>query len=408
MLAELQNDARSVLSVPMSLNGVLDSIPDQNDRARFKSFYDIAIRTQEMLAQMEVPSAETEAEHQKNDLWNKLRSQLGATIDEITAFFKVVDELFPAREVSQDDFDVGLEFAFSEPQDEVITTTEVPHTPVNPVSDVIAALRVIEHSLKHEVKNISELLSHDEISQDSWLQFDNVAQFSGKMRSGLNEMLFLAARVFANVHKTDVVPNYQDDIELAVTLRQGVVELRAQILVYHGPIRNIDEPDQVKSWALEIQNLLQQFFNGKAHTVMRAADKRAMGRFAGELELVLAAPVVDVKKIQELVEGLMRFLDSLTVINRREALLVHDKDMLAALNKRMDVALMDLQMYALGSARHNLKKGLAILERLTGRDELMDYFRVVTAHFDIEHCSAYELYALLCLIKRRIHTISNF
>jgi hypothetical protein len=205
-----------------------------------------------------------------------------------------------------------------------------------------------------------------------------------------------------------VVPHFQDDIELAVTLRQGIVQLRSHILVYYGPIRNIDDLEQIKGWIKEVHKLLQGFGLSKAHAVMRSADKRAIARFAHEVELIGSGQTADVTKMQEVIEGLMRFLDSLTVINRREALLVHDKDMLSALNKRMDAALMDLQMYSLASARHNLQKGLGILQRLTGRDELLDYFGVVTSHFDLTNSTPYELYALLCLIKRRIHTISNF
>jgi hypothetical protein len=122
---------------------------------------------------------------------------------------------------------------------------------------------------------------------------------------------------------------------------------------------------------------------------LRTSDKRIFLETRATLYRLLKTSPPHVREIKQSVENLARFLDSMSVVSRREALRLHDRAQLAKVGRHMELAQSNLLQPE--AARNELGAGLQAAMRLYGRDVQLDAYLRGQRHFPSEWLSDTEI-----------------
>ena len=121
-----------------------------------------------------------------------------------------------------------------------------------------------------------------------------------------------------DVNPASVVPGYLTALGRALLVRRGLAELAATLTPYNDILQGDDTHDKNQALAT-IRDVLRTFVGSVVCRAMRPADRWQMVEFERELS---EQPLSAAKLTSE---GLVKYLDSLSSINQREVLLLHDQ-----------------------------------------------------------------------------------
>ncbi len=236
----------------------------------------------------------------------------------------------------------------------------------------IEILRERSQALRADVLRLGSQLRTPQMAGDRWNLLDSLQGARGKLRAGIGEMIVDAMNVFADVSRSDVVPEFDVDIEHALLLRRTLAKLLVALRAHHERILAAPEGEV----AVLIDRLCEVFTKltkTQAWFELRAPDKREFIRFREALaELLIAgAPRRDAAAA---VEGFLRFIELLTpTVSQREALKSHDRACLAELTAQLERAEAQLPA-SVEAAAEGVGQAAETCERLYGRDEELDRF----------------------------------
>lgn len=161
-----------------------------------------------------------------------------------------------------------------------------------------------------------------------------------------------------------VVPAYKTTLRRALMVRRGIAKLLSELSPINDVLQGSDR--QLHPEALvELSDQLHEYVSSELCRAMRAADRWELTHFDQRLE---AEELFEAKLTAE---GLVKYLESLTVVNQREVLVEHDRRVAGELRDALSVG-KELAELSARTAKDILSKACTQAQDLMGRSAGLD------------------------------------
>jgi hypothetical protein len=230
---------------------------------------------------------------------------------------------------------------------------------------VLEKVSSIEYGLRSQYTDANErrevALSAGEMNQVLGLLDDTTSAAS----EGVHAIVAAVFDAFVpDVSATSVVPGYLTTLGRALLVRRGLADLATKLGPYNDTLQseNVDEHQQALT---AVRTAMRQFVNSVVCRAMRAADRWQMVEFERDLsgQALKAARLTS--------EGLVKYVESLSSVNQREVLVVHDQRTIQEMRDAVASArqLVDLSPR---TAREEMERAYQAAQRLRGRHPATD------------------------------------
>lgn len=341
-------------------------------------------------------------------LWEEIAPTVGASIGDVTTLLSRIEEEFPQEEEEEED---DLDFAFSEEAFQTSPTISIPSTPEEKANEAENSIQAIASSLRSEVARFGQRVRNPTIVTDRWNLLMDLQEFRGKCRAGIGEMVFAACNTFQPVSRSQVVPEYAQDLDESLGVRYAVTTLNRAVGPLNGRVQAASE-DHLRGPLLAIQRELDHFRSSRGYATMRAGDKRFVIAFARGLAGIFNRKAYGSEGKQH-IEGFAKFLDSLAIINQREILINHDRESFAKCGTLLEQAHEAFLADAIEAARSRLDEALEVARTLFGRERHLDDYLVTRLRWPLEHLADHALPQAIeelrrCLAEAGTPTMAGF
>jgi len=231
-----------------------------------------------------------------------------------------------------------------------------------PVLDKVGSIEYGLRSQYNEAVERRELsLSSGEMNQVLGILDDTTSTASEAVHA-------LVAAVYEeflpDVSPTSVVPGYLTTLGRALLVRRGLADLSTKL----GPLNDVlqsTQTDEHQHAYTQIRTNMRQFVGSVVCRAMRAADRWQMVEFERDLagQSLLAG--------RQTSEGLVKYVESLSSVNQREVLVLHDQRTIVEMRDAVASArqLIDLSPR---TARDEMERAYQAAQRLRGRHPATD------------------------------------
>jgi hypothetical protein len=337
-------------SLPLALRKVLTEIADLEFQERFEKVFLSAARAISRLRELDLSQYETETvdESRNLQLLEEIAPHLLATITEVNSFVESVERNFPARG----------------------RLSALDPTEADKARRAADLLRTRSQFLRSSVLQLGKQLRSPGAVADRWNFLNNLQSARGRLRAGIGEMVAEAASVYAEVSKTGVIPEWDQDVQNAITLRRTVHRLAVGL---RGHLQRIAEGRPVPWPELlgGLSEMMSKLTKTRTWRELRALDKREFVRFHQQVER-LARDGAPSGASELALKGFVSFLELLSaVVSQRETLRSHDRACLAELTVLLDHVEEALPADP-GRAKSEMQRALLVSEQLQGRDDALD------------------------------------
>lgn len=230
---------------------------------------------------------------------------------------------------------------------------------------VLEKVGSIEYGLRSQLADASSrrevALAAGEMNQVLGLLDDTTSAAS----EGVHALVAAVYEEFLpDVSPTSVVPGYLTTLGRALLVRRGLADLAGK-LAPHNDILQSDHLDEHQHALAAVRSTMRQFVGSVVCRAMRAADRWQMVEFERELS-GQALPAARLTS-----EGLVKYIESLSSINQREVLVLHDQRTIQEMRDALASArqLVDLSPPA---AREEMERAYQAAQRLRGRHPATD------------------------------------
>jgi hypothetical protein len=167
-----------------------------------------------------------------------------------------------------------------------------------------------------------------------------------------------------DVSPTSVVPGYLTTLGRALLVRRGLAELSVKLAPNNDMLQSAP-PDEQQHALTAVRTTMRQFVGSVVCRAMRAADRWQMVEFEREL----SGQPLSVARLTS--EGLVKYVESLSSINQREVLVLHDQRTIQEMRDAIASArqLVDLSPR---TAREEMERAYQAALRLRGRHPTTD------------------------------------
>ena len=330
------------------------------------------------LAEMELVRHEADEEQGGHTLalWEELAPVMSTTVQSVNELVAGTTEQFPPP--PEKDAVDNLDDAFGpDKQDEAPAEEEL----LTVDQEIAKLVSAVTSGMRRDVARLGERLRNPTIVSDAWNLISDLLEFRGRVRSGLGELIFQVCTFVAEVDRTDVVPGYAADLEASMMVRQAMTNLA---FLFRGHTKRIAaaNDERILPALQDALKDLHGFSRTRALPVLRTSDKRIFLETRAQLyQLVKVAPP-RTRDIKNAVENLARFLDSMSVVSRRENLRLHDRAQLAMAGRCLENAQGNLDNPDV--ARRELTFAVGAAAALYGRDVQLDAYLRAQRHFPVE------------------------
>jgi len=336
------------------------------------------------LAEVDLVRFEADAEEGSHSLavWEEVAPVMAQTVESVNRLIAVADEVFPWK-FEKDSID--LDAAFSPSGGDRVADVHVVESDEEGIARVVSA---VCSGLKRDVTRLGERLKNPTVVADPWNLVADLLEFRGRLRTGIGEMIFEIASRVEELNRGDIVPGYAEDLQQALLVRQATTNLA---FLFRGHTKRIAQSPEEKIVAA-LQDALRDvhaFSRTRALQGLRTHDKHIFLDTRAQLHQLSRQNPPNVRAIRQAIENLARFLDSLSVISRRENLRVHDREQLAASGRALESARERIAQPA--RARIALLEALRAASSLYGRDAQLDAYLRAQRHFPLEWLADAEL-----------------
>jgi hypothetical protein len=330
--------------------------------------------------------------HESNDeegghtlaLWEELAPVMGSTVQQVNELIASAAQEFPS--LPEADLEDDLDDAFGPAKPDGQTSSAAPETTEEQIAQLVAA---VCGGLRHDVKNLGERLRNPQVMSDPWMLISDLLEFRGRVRAALGELIYQVACFVAEVEREDVVPGYAAEIESSIVVRQATCNLA---FLFRGHAKRIASAadDRAVPALQDALKDLHAFSRTRALPALRTSDKRIFLETRATLYRLLKVQPPRGRDIKQAVENLARFLDSMSVVSRRENLRLHDRAQIATVGRQLELAQANVSDQP-EAAAHDLATALHAAQRLYGRDVQLDAYLRGQRHFPAEWLSELEL-----------------
>jgi hypothetical protein len=232
----------------------------------------------------------------------------------------------------------------------------------NGVLDKIGSIEYgMSQQLKDALERMENALRSGETNQVLGLLDDTQSSTS----EGVHALVAAIYEEFCpEVNVATVVPGYLTSLGRALLVRRGLADLATKLTPQNNLLQG-DDPSEWEFALAQIRIQMRQFVGSVVCRAMRAADRWQIVEFERELT---EQPL---KAARMTSEGLVKYIDSLSSVNQREVLVVHDTRTLGEMREALSSArqLLDISPRA---ARDEMDRAYQAAQRLRGRHPVTD------------------------------------
>ena len=330
------------------------------------------------LAEVDLVRFEADAEEGTHSLavWEEVAPVMGQTVESVNRLIAVANEVFPAPD--EGDAVDNLDDAFGPSGGKDAAAPEIVESQQDGIGRTVYAVCGM---LRQDVARLGERLKNPTVVADPWNLIADLLEFRGRLRAGIGEMIFDVAARVEDLTRADIVPGYAEDLVQAALVRQAATNLA---FLFRGHAKRIAQaPDD--RVAAAIQDALRDvhaFSRTRALHALRTPDKRIFLEARAHMHQLARRQPPPVRELKEATENMARFLDSLSVISRRENLRLHDREQLAAAGRALESARQRIAQPP--RARIALIEAVRAASALYGRDPQLDAYLRAQRHFPVD------------------------
>lgn len=337
-------------SLTPRLEEILQSLPDRAFSARLRAVYLAAAQAILRLSDLDLVKYETPVVDASPDLslWEEMAPVIRDTVMDVNALLNVIREQFPGQ-----------------PPGGAAPARRGP-------GDVPGLLQEGMTKLAQSITQLGEAMRNPAVVSDRWQLLAEIQRFRSNYREQMSQLVFESASAFGEVSRAQVVPGYEAEVKAAVTVRAITSDLSRIVAARLNKVREA-RPEEVLWNAQQLQTELDAFGRTAAYRNLRAQDKRKIVEARAEVGALAIQTTPDRQELVTVAEGLDALVRSLSSVNQRQLLILHDREVWAACGVRLERALSQSTKDPVASAKA-LAEAAVSAQSLYGRDAAMDAF----------------------------------
>jgi hypothetical protein len=305
-------------------------------------------------------------------LWEELAPVVGSTVEYVNEVISGATAQFPsAAETDEED---DLDAAFGPSTGEAPVEDE-PRSEEEQIASLVAA---VCSGMRGDVTRLGDRLRNPTVMSDPWMLIQDLLEFRGRVRAALGELIYQVASLVMQGERENVVPGYVAEVSGSLLVRQATTNL-AFLFRGHAKRTAAAADDRILSVLQDALKDVHAFSRTRALPQLRTSDKRIFLETRATLYRLAKSDPPSTLEIRQAVENLARFLDSLSVVSRRESLRLHDRAQLARAGRHLEAAQVNLP--TTGIARRELADAVKAASALYGRDAQLDAYIRSQRHF---------------------------
>src|SRR5512140_2815092 len=268
-------------------------------------------------------------------LWEELAPVMGSTVQHVNELIANATAQFPPEEDEDAAEDLDAAFgpgAGAAPRERPARSTE---------EEIAQLAAAVCSGMRRDVARLGERLRNPTVMGDAWMLIQDLLEFRGRVRAALGELIYQVCSFVAEVERQDVIPGYLADLEASLTVRQATANLA---FLFRGHARRVGSADGARVGAALQDALkdLHSFSRTRALPQLRTSDKRIFLEARAALHRLSKESPPSALEIRQGVENLARFLDSMSVVSRRENLRLHDRAHHARVGRHVETEQLEL------------------------------------------------------------------
>jgi hypothetical protein len=306
-------------------------------------------------------------------LWEELAPVMGETVQHVNDIIDTAQENFPAPpgKDAVDDLDQAFGPASAE-------RAQVAEPVLSTEQEIAKLVSAVTGGMRHDVAHLGERLRNPTVMTDPWHLISDLLEFRGRMRAGLGELIYQICSFVAEVDRSDVIPGYASELEDSILVRQATTNL-AFVFRAHSKRVAAANDERILPALQDALKDLHAFSRTRALPSLRTSDKRIFLETRAQLYQLVRVTPPKTREIKNMVENLARFLDSMSVVSRRENLRLYDRAELARAGRHIETA--EVTRASPETARAELMEALKAASGLYGRDPQLDAYLRAQRHF---------------------------
>lgn len=300
------------LQLPPRLEQILNEEPDGDFAERLKRVHLAAAGAIGKMGELDLIKYEDVPVDATADLslWEEVAPLVADTISDMNALLAEVDINFPAGNLLVD------------PKQ----------------NDVERIVHDSSSSLRTTVGQFGMRIRDPSVMGDRWNLIAELQSFRGKFRHGIGAMVYSSASILGDCRRSEVEPGFDEVLAATLVLRSTTSDLRRLLGNRMQKIGEATLEDVV--WNLQqMEKELGAFGRTAAWRFLRAQDKRTFLEFRLQLTELNNRGNAGKLEILQVMEPFVEFIDALSGVNRREILVEHDQEILAAIGVLIEQAM---------------------------------------------------------------------
>jgi hypothetical protein len=305
-------------------------------------------------------------------LWEEIAPVMGDTVQHVNEVIAGATAQFPPP--PEDESAGDLDAAFG-PDD---GAKRPPRAERGLPEQIASLVGTVCSAMRGDVTRLGDRLRNPTVMSDPWMLIQDLLEFRGRVRAALGELIFQVCSFVARVEREEVVPGYTAELHHSLLVREATTNLA---FLFRGHAKRIatSGADKVLAALQDALKDLHAFSRTRALTQMRTSDKRIFLETRAALYRLARQSPPPAKEIGQASENLARFLDSMSVVSRRENLRLHDRAELERARRHVEAA--QLNQGTPEAARRELEGALQAASALYGRDVHLDAYLRGQRHF---------------------------
>lgn len=288
--------------LPPRLGALLELIDDRTFGERLTRVHEAAARAIDRLGDLDLGRYDDTPLGGSADLslWEEVAPALASTMQDVNALLGEIRARFPSGTMYSD-----------RKQGEI---------------DVIIQSAALH--LQSEVQAMGGLMRDPAIVSDRWALLSELQSFRFRFRERIGNAVYETAVVLDDVKRQEVEPGYQEALAAALTVRSMTADLRRLMRARLQTLSEAEVEDVEWNHA-QLEKELDVFGKTPAWKALRAQDKKRILEFREQL---VSLPKVNLRKesLVAIVGPFVQFIESFDQVNKRDMLLTHDRERVAA------------------------------------------------------------------------------
>ena len=344
-----------------ALSHLLDRLTDQPFAAKLRKVYLAGALAIGKLSDIDLVKYEVGSGDESPDLslWEEMAPVIRDTVMAVNGLLFVIREQFV----------VAKKLSLVQPP------AAIPNAlPVDPrkTQQISTMLENGMNQIAQQITDLGELMRNPQVVSDRWSLLAELQRFRTRFREEIGDLVYDSVSVLDDVRREDVEPGYAQALQSALNVRATVADLRRVMEARLKAIREA-QPEDVQWNAQQLEKELDLFGRTPAYGALRAQDKRAVIEFRHSLGELAKEGSRSKLALLALMEPFAERVKSLDKVSKRQMLMSHDHEVLAACGVRLEHAEQHLAKDPAGAAR-GLAEAALTAQSLYGRDAELDAF----------------------------------